>query len=62
MTFVIKDKKNHKLYEAKIILSEGPDRSEEVKGRIIVKTDYWQTFYTTFEEFYEENEVIGFLG
>ena len=61
MIFIVRDKQKNELKEAKIILSLGPDRSGDTSGRIIVKTDYYEIFYVTFEDFFEDWEVVGEL-
>jgi len=47
------------LFVAEITLSEGPDRDNETRGRIIMETGLGSTFFTSFDEFYDRYEVIG---
>lgn len=47
------------LFVAECTLSEGPDRDNETRGRILVETKLGSTFFTSFDEFYDRYEVIG---
>ena len=47
------------LFVAEVTLSEGPDRDNETRGRIIMETGLGARFFTSFDEFYDRYEVIG---
>ena len=47
------------LFVAEVILSEGPDRNDETRGRIFVEDESGFIFFTSFDEFYDRYEVIG---
>ena len=47
------------LFVADVILSEGPDRDNETRGRIIMETRLGARFFTSFDAFYDRYEVIG---
>lgn len=47
------------LFVAEVTLSEGPDRDNETRGRILVKDKLGSMFFTSFDEFYDRYEVIG---
>lgn len=47
------------LFVAEVTLSEGPDRDNETRGRILVEGKLGSTFFTSFDEFYDTYEVIG---
>ena len=47
------------LFVAEVTLSEGPDRDNETRGRILVEDKLDSIFFTSFDEFYDRYEVIG---
>lgn len=47
------------LFVAEVTLSEGPDRDNETRGRILMETKLGSMFFTNFDEFYDRYEVIG---
>ena len=47
------------LFVAEITLSEGPDRDNEIRGRIFMESKLGSIFFTSFDEFYDRYEVIG---
>jgi len=47
------------LFVAEVTLSEGPDRDNETRGRILVEDKLGSIFFTSFDEFYDRYEVIG---
>lgn len=61
MLYIARDKTTNGLKEVCIRLTEGEDRDSKTRGRIVVENDDFGVFYTSFEEFFDEWEVIGEL-
>lgn len=59
MEYCLKDKQTDKYVIAKVKLTEGPNRDEKIAGRIAVEGEDFVVFYTTFESFYDEWEIVG---